>query len=212
MDIGFEKITPLTFHYNKIENSLWNSNILFKQKEKILIYAKSGKGKTTLTYFLAGIRKDFEGNLFFDDRNIQQISSEDWATIRQKQLSFVFQDLQLFTRLTTKENLLIKNQLTNYYTEKEIYQLCEQLKIAEKWNVPCTQLSLGQQQRVAILRALCQPFEWLVLDEPFSHLDPENTEKAYSLILEKAKANNASIILTSLNEKTDFNFDKIVYL
>jgi putative ABC transport system ATP-binding protein len=64
---------------------------------------------------------------------------------------------------------------------------------------PCGELSFGQQQRIAILRALAKPFQWLMLDEPFSHLDPNNTQLAWQLILEIAQQRKAGVIITSLN-------------
>jgi putative ABC transport system ATP-binding protein len=67
---------------------------------------------------------------------------------------------------------------------------------------------MGQQQRVAIIRALCQPFDWLLMDEPFSHLDEENTQRALSLINRRANDINSGFILTTLGGNHNFDFNR----
>src|SRR5690554_7580146 len=93
-----------------------------------MLNASSGKGKTTFTHTLAGIRKDFNGSIRFDQVEINSISPEDWAIIRRLQMSFVFQDLQLFPQLTVEENLQLKNQLTDTFTSSELFQMLEDRK------------------------------------------------------------------------------------
>src|SRR5690606_36036205 len=124
-----------------------------------------------------GLRKDYTGEITYDNQNISSFSPSEWANIRQTKIAVVFQDLQLFPKFTVKENLLIKNRLTNVFSEMEIIQMLEELEIDDKWSQQCGILSMGQQQRVAIIRALIQPYIWLIMDEPFSHLDKENTDR-----------------------------------
>jgi len=69
-------------------------------------------------------------------------------------------------------------------------------------------LSFGQQQRIAIIRALCQPFDFLLADECFSHMDRENSKLAYLLIREECKARNAGLILSSLNSNPEISTEK----
>src|SRR5690606_36395865 len=107
---------------------------------------------------------------------------------------------QLFHKFTVKENLLIKNQLTNVFSEMEIIQMLEALEIGDKWNQECGLLSMGQQQRVAIIRALLQPYKWLIMDEPFSHLDKENTARCLAMIHNRTVGQNAGFVLTTLGE------------
>ena len=86
----------------------------------------------------------------------------------------LFQELRLFTELTAWENIQLKNSLTGYKSKKEIKVWFEMFGIADKWDTPVGKMSFGQQQRVALVRALCQPFDFIFLDEPISHLDEEN--------------------------------------
>jgi ABC-type lipoprotein export system ATPase subunit len=119
----------------------------------------------------------------------------------------VFQDLQLFKNLTVAENLRLKNQLTDFKTEHEMKTLLQELEIDHKWNDPCGLLSMGQQQRVAIVRSLCQPFEWLVLDEPFSHLDEQNSKKCLTMIDRESSKQQAGFVITSLDDDDRFPYD-----
>jgi ABC-type lipoprotein export system ATPase subunit len=109
--------------------------------------------------------------------------------------------------LTVAENLLLKNQLTDYKTEQEIKSMLDQLEIGHKWNDSCGLLSMGQQQRVAIVRSLCQPFNWLILDEPFSHLDEQNSIRSLSMIDAECTKQNAGFVLTSLDDDNRFSYD-----
>jgi putative ABC transport system ATP-binding protein len=110
--------------------------------------------------------------------------------------------------LTAFENIEIKNQLTLALSRNEIEHLFDKVGLADKRNQLTGTLSMGQKQRVAIIRALCQPFEWLILDEPFSHLDYQNSSVCFEIIRDRCDKINAGIILTSLDEKEISGFDK----
>lgn len=188
-------------------DSIWGREVHLKAKHKILLNAASGKGKSTFTSIVAGIRDDFDGQLLIDDRNSQELTPDDWTKIRKEHISFVFQDLQLFPKLSVKENLEIKNQLTGTFDENKLKEMLAHLGIEDKWEQKCGLLSMGQQQRVAIIRALCQPYEWLIMDEPFSHLDVENAQKALELINNRTMEQNSGFVLTSLGDSHQFNYD-----
>ncbi|RFC53345.1 ATP-binding cassette domain-containing protein [Brumimicrobium aurantiacum] len=213
MNIHFKNVIPnplrnITHH----EQSIWNNSFSLQKGQKVMLNATSGKGKTTFTHTLSGLRKDYSGKILFDEQDLQDFSAEDWAELRKNKLSFVFQDLQLFPNLTVQENLQIKNDLTKSFTEDELKQMLEKLEIEDKWSNQCGLLSMGQQQRVAIIRALSQPYEWLLMDEPFSHLDENNTQLALSLIHKRTAEQGAGFILTSLGDDHQFTFDKVLNL
>jgi ABC-type lipoprotein export system ATPase subunit len=86
--------------------------------------------------------------------------------------------------------------------------MLERLEIGNKWDQQCRLLSMGQQQRVAIIRALCQPFEILIMDEPFSHLDEDNTQRCLQMINERCDDLNAGFVLTTLGDDYKFTYDK----
>lgn len=209
MNIEFQRVVPNYLKEEKFsEISIWSRNFNISPTEKVLLKAISGKGKTTFTHILSGIKKEYSGNILFDNQNISTLNKDDWSKIRQQKLSFIFQDLQLFESLTVEENILLKNNLTNHYTLEEILSFFERLQIQQLWNRKLNTLSLGQQQRIAIIRALCQPFDFLMMDEPFSHLDKKNSALAFELINDVCQQKKAGFVLTSLDEHKDFLFDK----
>jgi len=209
MNIQFSYVIPepLSSIQHK-SDSIWNADFTIQTGEKILLNAASGKGKTTFTHLLMGIRSDFSGDIFFNGKKTKLMKLDDWVLIRKNKIAVVYQDLQLFPELTAFENVIVKNQLTQFLTINEIEFLFEQVGLIDKRKQITATLSMGQKQRVAIIRALCQPFEWLILDEPFSHLDNENRNICFKIISERCALNNAGMILTSLDEMDISDFDK----
>lgn len=209
MNIRFDHIMPHPLaSIQHGANSIWGNLIELEAGKKIMLNASSGKGKSTFTSVIFGLRTDFDGALFYGNQDTKNFKKSDWTQIRQEKISVVFQDLQLFPSLSVRENILIKNQLTDTFTEHEIKGFLEALEIETKWDQSCGLLSMGQQQRVAIIRSLCQPFDWLVLDEPFSHLDAENAQRALKLIDARCSSIQAGFVLTTLGDDYQFNFDK----
>jgi len=208
MNIQFNQVMPFPLaSISHGHDSIWGNVAKLESGKKILLNASSGKGKSTFSMTVFGIRKDYDGTILYDGRDIKTFSVDEWVEIRQRKISTVFQDLQLFHKLTVAENLQLKNQLTDFKTEQEIKSLLAELEIDHKWNDPCGLLSMGQQQRVAIVRSLCQPFDWLVLDEPFSHLDERNSLRCLSMIDAECNSQKAGFVLTSLDDDNRFTYD-----
>ena len=115
--------------------------------------------------------------------------------------------MHLFPELSVYENICRKNRLTGYKSEKEIVRMLERLDVAEKLHQPVSKLSIGQQQRVALIRTLCQPMDFLLLDEPVSHLDAKNNDAVASLITEEATSQGAGIIATSVGYDIALDFN-----
>ncbi len=216
--ITFKNVKPFPLIENGISatSEIFNTQVQFEKGKKYLVLAPSGKGKSTMLHLMYGLRSDYEGDILLDNKNVKTFTHDDWATIRQKKSAIVFQDLRLFLHLTARENIFIKKDLTDTpsshaslaVTNEEVEMMCEQLGIAPYLNQKCETLSYGQRQRVAIIRALCQPFEMLLLDELFSNLDMENIKIATNLINKACEKNNAGFILVSLGEEYFFNYDK----
>lgn len=209
MNIVFDHVmpTPLASISHSAE-SIWGNRIEMNSGERILLNASSGKGKSTFTFTSIGLRKDYTGQITYDGQDIKTLLAEDWTPIRQRKIAVVFQDLQLFANLSVKDNLLLKNNLQKDVTEQDLKNQLDILEIGQKWNQNCGLLSMGQQQRVAIIRALSQPFEWLIMDEPFSHLDKENATKCMQMIHERCEELGAGFVLTSLGDTYDYTYTK----
>ena len=119
----------------------------------------------------------------------------------------MFQELRLFPELTAYENVDIKNRLTNHVSRKQVEAWFEWLGIADKMMEKIGRMSFGQQQRVALIRALVQPFDFLLADEPISHLDDRNAQAMASLLNEEADRQGASVIATSIGKPLPMNYD-----
>lgn len=178
--------------------------VIFEQGQRYLIRAQSGQGKTSLLNFIYGASFSYDGKITYNE----VFNKKEVLRYRIDKLSYVYQDLRLFPTLTTFENIILKNKLTHYKTEAQINSLIERVGLSHKRDTLVQTLSLGQRQRIALLRALCQPFELLLLDEPFSHLDDNNTAILREIIEEELQARNASLLLTSLEDNNFFHYNK----
>lgn len=194
------------------ESEVWNNEIEFEKGNYYQIVAHSGVGKSTLINIIYGDRKDYDGNVLFDTNDISKLKSNDWNEIRKTKLSYVFQGLHLFEELTLLENIQLKNGLTNHATENEIKNWIEAVGLSKHLNQKAVHLSYGQRQRIAVIRAFCQPFDFILLDEPFSHLDDINQSLLMDLIEIEAKKNKAGIILTSLQQIEDQRLNHVIKL
>ena len=213
MQITLQQILPVFFNTETISNSqVWNQQIVFEEATNTHIIAPSGSGKTSLIHFLYGLRNDFTGEIKYDGVSIKNFNKEKKASLRQQTISIVFQDLRLFPYQTVYENIAIKRMLSPFHAADEIAAMASRLGIQNKLQQLCSTCSYGEQQRIAIIRALQQPFKYLFLDEPFSNLDEANRQKAMELIQEEATARKASILLADLKKIDYFNADRILHL
>ena len=202
MTIRFEKMIPLPMLEQDTSGSeVWEADsLLLEQGKSYVVEAPSGRGKTSLLSVIYGLRTDYRGVVTLNDRDLTTLSLKEWSSIRKRNLSFIFQGLELFDELTALENIRLKNELTSYHSHERILEMARMLGIEPFLKRKAGILSFGQQQRVAIIRALCQPFDFLLADECFSHMDRENSLIAYQLIRQECEARQAGMILTSLNK------------
>ena len=207
-------IKPLPLLENGIAptSMIYGTSVFFERGKNYLVKAASGKGKSTFLHIMYGLRNDFEGEVMIEEKNIKNMLMNDWADVRQKKMSIVFQDLRLFLSLTAWENIILKRDLTDTPSVNDAKMMAEALGVTAVLNQKAETLSYGQRQRIAIIRALCQPFEILFLDEPFSNLDVENIKIATQLIKETCKKNQAGLVLVSLGEEYFFDYDAVLMM
>ena len=212
-NITLKNVLPEVFaSRNDIQSEIWHKEVLLEKGKVYLVEANSGTGKSSLCSYIAGYRRDYQGFIDFDGKNICNLRIADWARLRRESLSILFQELRLFPELTAYENVSIKNGLTHFKSKKEILAWFEALGIADKVDAKVGLMSFGQQQRVAMIRALVQPFDFLLADEPISHLDERNSAVMAELMLEEARRQGAGIIVTSIGKHMDLNYDKVFKL
>ena len=211
--ITLNKVLPHVFsHVQGLVSDVWNEEITFHKGPYYLLEANSGKGKSTFCSYLIGYRRDFDGKILFDEQNINALTIKDWAEIRTRHVSYLFQELRLFPELTALENVLIKNNMTHFKTKAQILDWFEELGVADKVNVRIGQMSFGQQQRMALIRSLVQPFDFLLADEPISHLDDDNSNAMAQVLLREATHQGAGVIVTSIGKHLALKYDKVVRL
>ncbi|HEX5153827.1 MAG TPA: ATP-binding cassette domain-containing protein [Parafilimonas sp.] len=209
MQLQLQNIVPIPLKDKLLQrdSGVWNKNLQFEQGEFIKIKAPSGVGKTTFIHIIYKLRKDFEGNVVWNKKSLSLVNADELALLRQQHISIIFQDLRLFPNLTARENIELKRVLQQpLYESRMIDNMAEQLGIASVLHQKASVCSYGEQQRIAILRSLMQPFDWLIMDEPFSHLDKNNIDKAAALIEAECKKRNAGFILTDLEDDEHFKY------
>ncbi len=212
MQINLQEIVPDYIDKNINESQVWNKNIVIKKTEHVHIVAPSGTGKTSLIHFIYGLRKDYKGSVSYDDINTKKLSTESFSSFRKNKLSIIFQDLRLFENQTARENLEIKRMLDPYHPPEMINEMAKRLGIENKLEQAAKTCSYGEQQRIAIIRSLMQPFDFLLLDEPYSHLDEVNRKKATTLIYEECEKRNAAMIFADLKPIDLLKGEKILML
>ena len=202
--ITLRNLLPLVFRGMedsiKIKSSeIWQENsVVLSHNCRVCIKADCGSGKSSLLSFVYGNRSDYSGNILFNEKNIRTFSVEQWCETRKRHIALLPQEMRLFPELTVAQNIELKNSLTNHKNTAQIKELLDRMGIVDKYDKPAGLLSIGQQQRVALIRAICQPFDFIFLDEPVSHLDVQNNKIAANIIEEEASMQNAGIVTTSV--------------
>ena len=227
MTIELQNLKPRYMSESEVAGSdiYLQPSVTFERSRKYMICARSGRGKTSLLNFIYGSNLNYDGKIIFKFQEpLPEASSPSLPhhslltpsslplEFRLRHLSYLFQDLCLFPELTALENVQIKNNLTGHKSDSEIEAMLDALLPAGKKHQPLRTLSLDQRQRVAAVRALCQPFEFLLLDEPFSHLDRDTAAAVAALITAELEAQHAALILTALDPITLFPFDTTLRL
>ena len=191
--IVFKKVLPDVFAGNAgMQSEIWNHEVEFVKGKTYLLEADSGKGKSTFCSYMLGYRKDYTGSIMFDGTDVRTFTVSRWTNVRKNNLSYMFQELRLFPELTAFENIEIKNHLTGFKSRKDI----------EQWF----------EQRVAMVRALVQPFDFILVDEPISHLDDSNSQIMGEIMMEEAKRQGAGVIITSIGKHIEMPYDHIINL
>lgn len=206
--IQLNKVLPNVFRGRALTGSdIWENDVCFEKGKFYLIEANSGTGKSSLCSFLYGYRNDYQGSIMFDNEDIARYPIAQWVELRKQHLALLWQELRLFPELTAWENVQIKNQMTKFQTDIQIAQWFDLLGIGDKRDALIGRMSYGQQQRVALIRTLCQPADFIFADEPISHLDEQNSQLMADLLTQEAKKQGAAVIATSIGKRLELKYD-----
>ena len=209
MIISLENFIPLPLTgISREKSGFWESGgVVLESPGSYLLTAPSGKGKTSLLSMICGVRNDYRGSILIDGSDIRLLNPLEWSEIRKRRISCIYQGLELFDELTALENIQLKNRILDFKTEHEILEMAQSLEMENFLERQTGKLSFGQRQRIAIIRSLCQPFEFLLADEIFSHLDKKLEGLTFSLISRECIKNRAGLLLTSLHPLGEFHFE-----
>lgn len=192
---------------------LEDTSITIEKGSIVTVAGVSGSGKSTLLHILGGLDRPDSGNVFWEDQPIYDMPKEELATFRNKKLGFVFQFHHLLPEFTALENIMMPALIQGIHPEKagkRATNLLEDFGIPDRAEHRPTQLSGGEQQRVAMARALMNNPDLILADEPTGNLDEENTEILLKLLFDLREMENVSILLIT-HEKDIARRSDIIY-
>lgn len=191
--------------------ALNNLSLEIERGEFVVILGPSGSGKSTLLHILGGLDNPTEGEVLVDGVNIAGYSDDELAKYRRSDVGFVFQAFNLLPSLTAIENiempLLIDGQTMDQEYMDEVME-CLEIKALQK-RLP-SQMSGGQQQRIAIARALSNKPKMVLADEPTGNLDSEISDKVLKLLKETCKKYGQTLIMITHNEEIAKQADRVI--
>ena len=196
----------ITFSYTK-DQIFHMPDLYCEAGSTLLITGDSGKGKTTYLHILAGLLKPKSGTIEIDKTDIVSLSEKASDKFRGKHIGVVFQKSHFIGALTVLENLEMASWLaTGKKHTKRAKRLLEQLGIENQASKLPSQLSIGQQQRVLIARALMNEPKVLLADEPTSSLDDKNAEKVIELLTSLSKEYKAALLIVTHDNRIKERF------
>lgn len=192
-------------------NVLKNIDLTTKKKETISIVGESGSGKTSLIMLIGGLEKATSGKIFFQDQDITKLDEDEVSEIRKKHIGIIFQSFYLIPNYTALENVALILEINGIEKSKEkAEELLVQFGLQDRLHHFPTQLSGGEQQRVAIARSMAVQPKLILADEPTGNLDTENSDKISELLFEYANKNNSSFVLVTHDLKFAEKCDRVI--
>ena len=166
--------------------------------EFVAVTGASGSGKSTLLGLVAGLDAPTTGEIFIDGENITAMSEDGLATLRSEKIGFIFQSFHLIPSLTAFENVLIPMEILGLKDAKSRARiLLEDVDLTNRGHHYPTELSGGEQQRIAIARAFANQPKILLADEPTGNLDSRNGSHIFDLMTDLHSKNNVTLILVT---------------
>ncbi len=195
------KLSNVNLNYtidNKSINILKNISFDVDYKETISVVGESGSGKTSLIMLIGGLEKVSSGNIFFRDSELSKMNEDEISEIRRKNIGIVFQSFYLIPNYTALENVSLSLEINKFDNPKaKAKKILDRFGLSNRFNNFPSQLSGGEQQRVAIARSVAMKPEIILADEPTGNLDSENTHKISDLLFNYIEDENASLIMVT---------------
>ena len=195
------KLSKVNLNYtidSKSINILKNISFDVDYKETISVVGESGSGKTSLIMLIGGLEKVSSGNIFFRDSELSKMNEDEISEIRRKNIGIVFQSFYLIPNYTALENVCLSLEINKFDNPTvKAKEILDRFGLSNRFNNFPSQLSGGEQQRVAIARSVAMKPEIILADEPTGNLDSENTHKISNLLFNYIEDENASLIMVT---------------
>ncbi len=204
-------IRGLRFRYPDMPSGEWVvdiSSLDLNPGEQVLLKGGSGAGKSTLLQLIAGLLRHSEGSIGIDGTDITMLTGAKADLFRGRKIGFIFQTFNLLHGFTAIENVMAALMFSEIPPKQHRSLAAETLQTLglERHNADISQLSVGQQQRVAVARAVvCEP-ALVLADEPTASLDPDNADTAMDLIQKACADRNAALLCVSHDRSLDARF------
>ena len=218
MDESIIKIDSVRFYWSKKSNfKIFVPNLEIKKGEKVLLLGESGSGKTTLLSLMCGFLNPLSGNISINGNTINQLSSKTRDEYRADNIGIIFQQFNLLPYANVVDNVLLplyfsKVRSNNVSNKKEkVIELFKQLRLPDDIaQFRASSLSMGQQQRVAVARALIGNPSLIIADEPTSSLDADAQKIFLNLMFEQISENNSTLLMVSHDKSLSNQFDRLI--
>ena len=198
-------------NYNTSVEVIKGIDLKIHSGEKVAVVGKSGSGKTSLIMLMGGLEKPSSGEIVFDQQSISSFSEDQLADIRKQKIGIVFQSFYLIPNYTALENVSLILEINGEGNAKQqAEELLVQFGLKDRLNHFPTQLSGGEQQRVAIARSMAVKPKMILADEPTGNLDSENSDMISNLLFQYADKNQSSLVLVTHDLKFAEKCDRII--
>ena len=208
------ELKQLTLNYKNYNTSvevIKGIDLKINSSEKVAVVGKSGSGKTSLIMLMAGLEQPTSGEIIFDQQLISTLNEDQLADIRKKKIGIVFQSFYLIPNYTALENVSLILEINSIDNSKQKAEdLLVQFGLKDRLHHFPTQLSGGEQQRVAIARSMAVKPKLILADEPTGNLDSENSQMISNLLFDYANKNQSSFVLVTHDLKFAEKCDHII--
>lgn len=209
--LELKQITLNYKNYNTSVEVIKGIDLKINSGEKVAVVGKSGSGKTSLIMLMAGLEQPTSGEIIFDQQPISTFNEDQLADIRKKKIGIVFQSFYLIPNYTAVENVSLILEINGIDNSKQkAEELLVQFGLKDRLHHFPTQLSGGEQQRVAIARSMAVKPKLILADEPTGNLDSENSQMISNLLFEYANKNQSSFVLVTHDLKFAEKCDRII--
>ena len=175
--------------------------LIVRKGEMVFITGKSGCGKSTLLHILGGLDRASDGKIFFDGKDMTEMSEKELGKLRSHQVGFVFQFYHLLPELTVYENVLLPTLIAKKPNRIWVKEVLKRVRLWNRRTHYPSELSGGEQQRVAIARALVNRPAVVLCDEPTGNLDPETAASVMSLMNELNQQEGQAFLIVTHDEE-----------